>query len=164
VDNMTSLSAWTNQQFDPRLSWRDVEWIKQRWGGKLILKGIMDAEDAQRAADTGTDALVVSNHGGRQLDGAPSSISALPAIADAVGAGIEVWMDGGVRSGQDVLRAVALGARGVLIGRPYVYGLQALGEAGVRKCLEIIHNELDLTMAFCGQTDIQRVGPQVLLK
>ncbi len=162
VGDMSSLSAWTNKQFDPRLSWRDVEWIRQRWGGKLILKGIMDAEDARLAADSGADALVVSNHGGRQLDGAPSSIAALPAIADAVGSRIEVWMDGGIRSGQDVLKALALGAKGTLIGRPYVYGLQALGEAGVKKCLEIIRNELDLTMAFCGQTDVRRVGADVL--
>ena len=162
VQDMASLSAWTNQQFDPRLTWGDVEWVKRRWGGKLILKGIMDAEDARLAADTGADALVVSNHGGRQLDGAPSSIAALPAIVDAVGPRIEVWMDGGIRSGQDVLKAVALGAKGTLIGRPYVYGLQALGEVGVRKCLEIIRNELDLTMAFCGQTDIRRVGAGIL--
>jgi L-lactate dehydrogenase (cytochrome) len=164
VQDMSSLSAWTNQQFDPRLSWADVEWVKQRWGGKLILKGIMDAEDARRAVNTGADALIVSNHGGRQLDGAPSSIAALPAIVEAVGPRLEVWMDGGVRSGQDVLKAVALGARGTLIGRAYLYGLGALGEAGVTRCLEIIRNELDLTMAFCGHTDIRRVGPGILLQ
>ncbi len=163
VANMGSLSAWTSQQFDPRLNWGDVEWIKKRWGGKLILKGIMDAEDARLAADSGADALIVSNHGGRQLDGAPSSISALPPIVDAVGSRIEVWMDGGIRSGQDVLKAVALGAKGTLIGRPFLYGLGAMGEAGVTKCLEIIRNELDLTMAFCGLTDIRQVNRGVLL-
>lgn len=163
VKNMGSLSEWTNRQFDPRLSWADVEWIRKRWGGKLILKGILDVEDAKLAADSGADALIVSNHGGRQLDGAPSSIAALPPIVDAVGTRIEVWMDGGIRSGQDVLRAVALGAKGTLIGRAFLYGLGALGEAGVSKCLELIRNELDLTMAFCGQTDIRAVGPGILL-
>jgi len=163
VKNMGSLSEWTNRQFDPRLSWADVEWIRKRWGGKLILKGILDVEDARLAADSGADALIVSNHGGRQLDGAPSSIAALPPIVDAVGTRIEVWMDGGIRSGQDVLRAVALGAKGTLIGRAFLYGLGALGEAGVSKCLELIRNELDLTMAFCGQTDIRAVGPGILL-
>jgi L-lactate dehydrogenase (cytochrome) len=163
VENMGSLSAWTSQQFDPRLNWNDVEWIKKLWGGKLILKGIMDAEDARLAADSGADALIVSNHGGRQLDGAPSSISALPPIVEAVGSRIEVWMDGGIRSGQDVLKAVALGAKGTLIGRPFLYGLGAMGEAGVTKCLEIIRNELDLTMAFCGLTDIRQVDRRVLL-
>ncbi|MDE2308711.1 MAG: alpha-hydroxy-acid oxidizing protein [Xanthomonadaceae bacterium] len=163
VENMGSLSAWTSQQFDPRLNWNDVAWIKRRWGGKLILKGIMDAEDARLAVESGADALIVSNHGGRQLDGAPSSIAALPGIVDAVGAQIEVWMDGGIRSGQDVLKAVALGAKGTLIGRAYVYGLGAGGEQGVSKCLELIRNELDLTMAFCGLTDIREVTPEVLL-
>jgi L-lactate dehydrogenase (cytochrome) len=163
VENMGSLSAWTSQQFDPRLNWNDVAWIKQRWGGKLILKGIMDAEDARLAVESGADALIVSNHGGRQLDGAPSSIAALPGIVDAVGSQIEVWMDGGIRSGQDVLKAVALGAKGTLIGRAYVYGLGAGGEQGVSKCLELIRNELDLTMAFCGLTDIREVTPEVLL-
>lgn len=163
VANMGSLSAWTSQQFDPCLNWGDVEWIKKLWGGKLILKGIMDAEDARLAADCGADALIVSNHGGRQLDGAPSSISALPPIVDAVGSRIEVWMDGGIRSGQDVLKAVALGAKGTLIGRPFLYGLGAMGEAGVTKCLEIIRNELDLTMAFCGLTDIRQVDRGILL-
>ena len=164
VDNMGSLSEWTAKQFDPGLNWGDVEWIKQRWGGKLILKGVMDAEDARLAADSGADALVVSNHGGRQLDGAPSSISALPAIVDAVGSRIEVWMDGGIRSGQDVFKAKALGARGTLIGRPFLYGLGAMGEAGVSKCLDLIRNELDITMAFCGHTDINKVDRSVLLK
>ncbi len=163
VENMGSLSAWTSQQFDPRLNWADVQWIRKRWDGKLILKGIMDAEDARLAADSGADALVVSNHGGRQLDGAPSSISALPAIVEAVGSRIEVWMDGGIRSGQDVLKAVALGARGTLLGRAYVYGLGARGEQGVTECLDIIRNELDLTMAFCGLTDIHQVDAGILL-
>ena len=163
VDSMESFSAWTAEQFDPRLSWADVEWIRRRWGGKFILKGIMDVADARIAADCGADALIVSNHGGRQLDGAPSSIEALPAIVDAVGSRIEVWMDGGIRSGQDVFKAVALGARGTLIGRAFLYGLGALGETGVTKCLEIIRNELDLTMAFCGHTDIRSIDRGVLL-
>ena len=163
VADMTSLSEWTKSQFDPTLSWKDVEWVKRKWGGKLILKGIMDVEDARIAADSGADALVVSNHGGRQLDGAPSAIRALPAIAEAVGSRIEVWMDGGIRSGQDVLKAIALGARATLIGRPYVYGLGAMGEAGVLKSLEIIRNELDLTMALCGRTDIRDVDRGILL-
>jgi L-lactate dehydrogenase (cytochrome) len=163
VGDLSSLSAWTAEQFDPALSWADVEWIKKRWGGKLILKGIMDAEDARLAADSGADALIVSNHGGRQLDGAPSSIEALPAIAAEVGSRIEVWMDGGVRSGQDVLKARALGAQGTLIGRAFLYGLGAMGEAGVTKALEIIHKELDLTMAFCGHTRIDTVDRGILL-
>jgi L-lactate dehydrogenase (cytochrome) len=163
VGDLSSLSAWTTQQFDPRLSWADVEWIKKLWGGKLILKGIMDPEDARLAADSGADALIVSNHGGRQLDGAPSSIRALAPIVDAVGPRIEVWMDGGIRSGQDVLRAIALGAKATMIGRPFVYGLGALGEAGVTRCLEIIRNELDLTMAFCGHTDIRNVDRAILI-
>jgi L-lactate dehydrogenase (cytochrome) len=164
VSDMSSLSAWTREQFDPKLSWDDVEWIKRRWGGKLVLKGIMDVEDAKLAARSGADALVVSNHGGRQLDGAPSSIEALPAIADAVGRHIEVWMDGGIRSGQDVLKAVALGARGTMIGRAFLYGLGALGQAGVGKALEIIRHELDISMAFCGHTDIRRVDRQILMR
>ena len=163
VSDMSSLSAWTKEQFDPKLDWNDVEWIKKRWGGKLILKGIMDEEDARLAAASGADAMIVSNHGGRQLDGAPSSIAALPAIAQAVGSTIEVWMDGGIRSGQDVLKAVALGARGTLIGRSFLYGLGAMGEAGVTKALEIIAKELDVTMGFCGHTDIRRVDRSVLL-
>jgi L-lactate dehydrogenase (cytochrome) len=163
VSDMSSLSTWTKEQFDPALDWNDVEWVRKRWGGKLILKGIMDERDARLAADSGADALVVSNHGGRQLDGAPSSIEALPAIADAVGSRIEVWIDGGIRSGQDVLKAVALGARGTLIGRAFLYGLGAMGEPGVTKCLEIIHKELDITMAFCGHTDIRKVGRDILL-
>ncbi len=163
IENMSSLSAWTAQQFDPRLNWGDVEWIKKRWGGKIILKGIQDAEDARLAVNSGADALIVSNHGGRQLDGAPSSISALPAIVQAVGKDIEVWMDGGIRSGQDVLKARALGAQGTLIGRAWLHGLGAAGQAGVTKALEIIHKELDLTMAFCGRTDINTVDQSILL-
>jgi len=163
VSDLSSLSAWTNEQFDPRLSWADVEWVKKQWGGKLILKGIMDVEDAKLAVASGADAIVVSNHGGRQLDGAPSSIAALPAIVAAVGSQIEVWMDGGIRSGQDVLKAWALGARGTMIGRAMVYGLGAMGEAGVTKALQIIHKELDVTMAFCGHTDIRTVDSSILL-
>jgi L-lactate dehydrogenase (cytochrome) len=163
VEDMSSLSEWTARQFDPTLNWNDVEWIKKRWGGPLILKGIMDVEDARLAADSGADALVVSNHGGRQLDGAPAAIEALPAIVDAVGSRIEVWIDGGIRSGQDVLKAVALGARGTLIGRAFLYGLGALGEAGVTRCLEIIARELDLTMAFCGRRDIRAVDRSILV-
>jgi L-lactate dehydrogenase (cytochrome) len=163
VEDVSSLSAWTATQFDPALHWRDIEWVKKQWGGKLILKGILDAEDARLAADSGADALIVSNHGGRQLDGAPSSIRALPAIVDAAGSRIEVWLDGGIRSGQDVLKAVALGARGTLIGRAFLYGLGALGEAGVTKCLEIIRNELDITMALCGRTQIGQVDRGILL-
>jgi L-lactate dehydrogenase (cytochrome) len=163
VENMGSLAEWTAKQFDPALSWNDVEWIKKRWGRKLILKGIQDAEDAQLAVDSGADALIVSNHGGRQLDGAPSSISALPEIVDAVGRKIEVHMDGGIRSGQHVLKAVALGAKGTYIGRAFLYGLGAMGEAGVTKALEIIHKELDLSMAFCGRTDINTVDQGILL-
>ncbi len=163
VDSLTTLSEWTAKQFDPALNWGDVEWIKKRWGGKLILKGIQDVEDARLAVASGADALIVSNHGGRQLDGAPSSISATPAIVNAVGSQIEVHMDGGIRSGQDVLKARALGARGTYIGRAFLYGLGALGEAGVSKALEIIHKELDLTMAFCGRTHIERVDHGILL-
>jgi L-lactate dehydrogenase (cytochrome) len=163
VSNMSSLAAWTNEQFDPRLSWDDVKWVKEQWGGKLILKGIQDVEDAQLAVASGADAIVVSNHGGRQLDGAPSSIAALPPIVAAVGDKTEVWMDGGIRSGQDVLKAWALGARGTMIGRAMVYGLGAMGEAGVTKALQIIHKELDITMAFCGHTDIQTVDKGILI-
>jgi len=163
VENMGSLSEWTAKQFDPRLNWGDVEWIKKRWGGKLILKGIQDVEDARLAVQSGADALIVSNHGGRQLDGADSSIQALPAIVDAVGSQIEVHMDGGIRSGQDVLKAVSLGAKGTYIGRSMLYGLGAMGEAGVTKALEIIHKELDLTMAFCGRTQIHQVDTSILL-
>jgi L-lactate dehydrogenase (cytochrome) len=163
VSDMNSLAVWTNEQFDPRLSWEDVKWVKAQWGGKLILKGIQDVEDAKLAVQSGADAIVVSNHGGRQLDGAQSSIKALPPIVAAVGDQIEVWMDGGIRSGQDVLKAWALGAKGVLIGRAMVYGLGAMGEAGVTKALQIIHKELDITMAFCGHTDINKVDKGILL-
>jgi len=163
VDDPSSLFEWTAQQFDPTLSWQDVEWVKNRWGGPLVLKGILDVEDARLAADTGADAIVVSNHGGRQLDGAPSSINALPAIVEAVGSKIEVWLDGGIRSGQDVLKAWALGARGTLIGRAFLYGLGAMGEAGVTRTLEIIARELEITMAFCGHTDIRNVDRSILL-
>ena len=162
VDDLSSLSAWTNEQFDPSLSWADVQWIKDRWGGKLILKGIQDPEDAEAAVRSGADALIVSNHGGRQLDGAPSSITALPTIASAVGDRIEVLMDGGIRSGQDVIKALALGAKGVFIGRAFLYGLGAGGEAGVAQCLEIIRKELDVTMAMCGVSDVRRVDANIL--
>jgi L-lactate dehydrogenase (cytochrome) len=163
VENMGSLSSWTAQQFDPRLNWGDVEWIKKRWGGKIILKGIQDVEDARLAVESGADALIVSNHGGRQLDGAQSSIEALPAIVDSVGKQIEVHMDGGIRSGQDVLKARALGAQGTYIGRAFLYGLGAMGQPGVEKALQIIHNELDLTMAFCGRTQMDTVDKSILL-
>jgi L-lactate dehydrogenase (cytochrome) len=163
VDDMGSLSEWSQKQFDPTLNWADVEWIKKRWGGKLILKGIQDVEDARLGVASGADALIVSNHGGRQLDGAESSINALPAIVDAVGSQIEVHMDGGIRSGQDVLKAVALGAKGVYIGRSFIYGLGAMGEAGVTKSLEIIHREMDITMALCGKTRIAQIDKSILL-
>jgi L-lactate dehydrogenase (cytochrome) len=164
IENMASLSAWTAQQFDPSLSWEDLSWIKERWGGKIVLKGILDAEDAKLAVKHGADAIIVSNHGGRQLDGAPSSIAALPAIAEALaGSKTEVWMDGGIRSGQDVLKAVAMGAKGTMIGRAFLYGLGAMGQEGVTKVLEIIHKELDVTMAFCGKTDIKQVDRSIML-
>ena len=163
VADMGSLGDWTAKQFDPALNWGEVEWIKKRWGGKIILKGIQDAEDARLAVNSGADALIVSNHGGRQLDGAQSSIGALPAIVAAVGNKIEVHMDGGIRSGQDVIKAIALGAKGTYIGRSFLYGLGAMGEAGVTKALQIIHKELDLTMAFCGRTDIKTVDQNILL-
>ncbi|MBI1624996.1 alpha-hydroxy acid oxidase [Comamonas suwonensis] len=163
VGDVSSLSSWTADQFDPSLNWSDVEWIKKLWGGKIILKGVMDAEDARLAAQSGADALIVSNHGGRQLDGAPSSIAALPSIVEAAGKDIEVWMDGGIRSGQDVLKARALGAQGTMIGRSFLYGLGAYGQEGVTKALQIIHKELDTTMAFCGHTNINKVGREILL-
>ena len=167
VDDLSSLTAWTEEQFDPRLSWGDVARIKDMWGGKLIIKGIMEPEDAIMAARSGADALVVSNHGGRQLDGALSSISALSDIVQAVHAensDIEVWLDSGIRSGQDVLKALALGAKGTMIGRAFLYGLGAYGEDGVRRALEIIHKECDLSMAFCGHTDINNVTTDILVK
>lgn len=164
VSDTSSLSAWTSQQFDPALSWDDVAWIKDKWGGKIIIKGIMEPEDAHLAVKSGADALIVSNHGGRQLDGALPSIEALPAIVDAVGKdNIEIYLDSGVRSGQDVIRSVAMGARGVFIGRPFLYGLGAMGEAGVTKALEVIRNEADLTMAFCGLRNIKDVNKSILV-
>jgi len=164
VKDMSSLADWTASQFDPRLSWEDVAEIRRMWDGKVILKGILDAEDAKQAVNVGADAIVVSNHGGRQLDGAASSIAALPAIVDTVGDKTEVWMDGGIRTGQDILRAVALGARGTLIGRAFLYGLGAGGRAGVTRVLEILHKELDLTMALCGRSNLSEVDDSILLK
>ena len=162
VSDMSSLSSWVSEQFDLQLDWDDVKRIKEWWGGKLIIKGILDAEDAKMAAQSGADALIVSNHGGRQLDGADSSIAILPEVVAAVGDEIEVWMDGGIRSGQDLLKAVALGAKGTLLGRSYVYGLGANGKQGVQKALEIIHKELDMTMALCGHRDIKNVTRDIL--
>jgi len=157
-DGIVTLSQWTASQFDPTLSWDDVAWIKKEWGGKLILKGILDVEDARLAVAAGADAIVVSNHGGRQLDGAMSSIQALPAIVDAVGHQTEVWFDGGIRTGQDILKATALGAKGSMIGRAFLYGLGAMGEAGVTKMLEILQKELDVSMALTGTKDIREVN------
>ena len=162
MDNLTSLAQWTNSQFDPTLNWKDVEWIRKLWPGKLILKGILDTEDAQLACKTGADAIVVSNHGGRQLDGAASSISMLPKIADAVGSDMEIMFDGGIRSGQDLMRALALGAKSCLIGRAYIYGLGAMGGAGVSKAIDIIRKELDITMALTGVTKIADIDRRVL--
>ncbi|MCM2398783.1 alpha-hydroxy-acid oxidizing protein [Rhizobium sp. S95] len=162
VTDLASLNAWTSEQFDPKLSWKDVEWIRERWGGKLIIKGILDAEDAKLAAQTGADAIVVSNHGGRQLDGAHSSISMLPRIVDAVGDKIEIHLDSGIRSGQDVLKAMALGAKGTFIGRPFLYGLGAMGKPGVTKALEIIRKEMDTTMALCGKRRIEEIDHRIL--
>ncbi len=164
VSDLSSLSSWTAEQFDPKLNWDDVEWIKNLWGGPLTLKGILDEEDALMAAKTGADAIIVSNHGGRQLDGAPSSISMLPRIVDAVGDKVEIHLDGGIRSGQDVLKAVALGAKGTYIGRPFLYGLGAMGKAGVTKALEIIAREADVTMALCGKRRITDVDSSILHK
>jgi len=162
MENVNSLSHWIAGQFDPALNWKDVEWIAGLWPGKLILKGILDVEDARIAAQTGAAALVVSNHGGRQLDGAPSSIAALPPIAEAVGSSIEVLFDGGIRSGQDLMRAIALGARACLSGRAYIYGLGAGGQAGVARAIEIIHNELDVSMALTGVTSIGEIDRRVI--
>ena len=162
VSNLSSLSSWVSEQFDLQLDWDDVARIKEWWGGKLIIKGILDAEDAKMAAKSGADALIVSNHGGRQLDGADSSIAILPEIVEAVGSDIEIWMDGGIRSGQDMLKAIALGAKGTLLGRAYVYGLGANGKQGVRQALDIIHKELDMTMALCGHRDIHNVTRDIL--
>ncbi|MGB2494927.1 MAG: alpha-hydroxy acid oxidase [Candidatus Puniceispirillaceae bacterium] len=164
VKDMSSLADWTVSQFDPSLSWDDVREIRKQWGGKIIIKGILDAEDARQAVNVGADAVIVSNHGGRQLDGAPSSIAALPAIVDAIGDKCEVWMDGGIRTGQDVLRAVALGAKGTLIGRAFLYGLGAGGREGVSKVLEIMHKELDLTMALCGRSKLSEVDDSILIR
>ncbi|MGQ0544046.1 MAG: alpha-hydroxy acid oxidase, partial [Betaproteobacteria bacterium] len=160
--SLTTLSQWIAGQFDPTLSWKDVEWVKKLWGGKLVLKGILDVEDAKIAAQSGADAIVVSNHGGRQLDGTVSSIRALPEIVDAVQGRTEVWFDGGIRSGQDVLKACALGARATLIGRAFAYGLGAMGEAGVLRALDIIEKELDVTMALCGVHDIRKADRSIL--
>lgn len=162
VEKLRTLGAWSNEQLDPSLSWDDVKWVRDQWPGRFILKGIMDPEDAELALQAGADAMVVSNHGGRQLDGTPSSIAALPDIVRQVGNRTEVWMDGGIRGGQDVVRALALGARGVLIGRAFLYGLGAGGEAGVSRALEIIRRELDLTMAFCGVTDVRNIDTSVI--
>jgi L-lactate dehydrogenase (cytochrome) len=163
MENVNSLTQWIAGQFDPALSWKDVDWIRSLWPGKLIIKGILDVEDAETAAGTGASALVVSNHGGRQLDGAPSTIAMLPRIVEAVGTRIEVMFDGGIRSGQDVLRALALGARSCLVGRSYVYGLGAYGEAGVAKAIELLGKELDVSMALCGVRSVQDIGRQLLM-
>lgn len=164
VGDLSSLSSWTSEQFDPQLSWKDIEWIRERWGGKLILKGILDEEDARMSLGSGADAIIVSNHGGRQLDGAASSISMLPRIIDAVGDQMEVHLDGGIRSGQDVLKALCYGAKGTYIGRPFLYGLGAGGKAGVRRTLEIIRKELDITMALCGERDVKNLSRNNLHK
>jgi L-lactate dehydrogenase (cytochrome) len=160
--SLATLSQWIAGQFDPTLSWKDVEWVKNLWGGKLVLKGVLDAEDAKIAAQSGADAIVVSNHGGRQLDGTMSSIRALPDVVDAVGDRTEVWFDGGIRGGQDVLKALALGAHATLIGRAFAYGLGAMGEAGVLRALEIIQRELDVTMALCGLRSVREANPSIL--
>jgi len=160
--SLTTLSQWIAGQFDPTLSWKDVEWVKKLWGGKLVLKGILDAEDAKIAAQCGADAIVVSNHGGRQLDGTSSSIRALPEVVAAVGNKLEVWVDGGIRSGQDIMRALALGARSTMIGKAYVYGLGAMGERGVALALELMRRELDVTMALCGLRDVREASPAIL--
>ena len=162
VSDLSSLSSWTAEQFDPQLSWADVAWIKEKWGGPLIIKGICDVEDAKAAAETGADAIIVSNHGGRQLDGAPSSISILPEIVDAVGHKIEIHLDSGIRSGQDILKAVALGAKGTYIGRPFLYGLGAMGKDGVSLALSILRKEMDVTMALCGKRDIKDVNASII--
>jgi len=164
MENVNSLAQWTASQFDPALSWKDVDWVRSLWPGKLILKGILDVEDARTASKTGASALVVSNHGGRQLDGAPSSISALPKVVEAVGDQIEVMFDGGIRSGQDVLRALACGARCCLIGRSYIYGLGAGGEAGVARAIDILAKELDVTMALCGVRSVRDIDRRVIVQ
>ena len=163
VSDPSSLATWTNQAFDPSLDWKRIAQFKEWWGGKMIVKGIMEPEDARRAAEVGADAIVVSNHGGRQLDGAPSTIRALPAIMDAVGDRVEVHLDSGIRSGQDVLKALALGAKGTYIGRAFTYGLGAMGQQGVKTALEVIHKELDLTMALCGERRVGDLGRHNLI-
>jgi L-lactate dehydrogenase (cytochrome) len=163
VEKLSDLTAWANEQFDPKLDWSKVTRIRDQWGGKFILKGILDADDARMAADAGADAIVVSNHGGRQLDGALSTIRMLPSIVRAVGDRTEVWMDGGIRTGQDILKALAMGARGTLIGRSYIYGLGAMGQAGVTRALEVMQKELDITMALCGERDVKNLGRHNLL-
>jgi L-lactate dehydrogenase (cytochrome) len=160
--NINSLAAWTASQFDPTLSWKDVEWIKSLWPGKLILKGILDVDDAKIAVTTGADAISVSNHGGRQLDGAPSAISTLPRVADAVGSEIEVMFDSGVRTGADIMRALALGARSCIVGRSYIYGLGAGGQAGVAHAVDILRKEFDVTMALCGVKSVAEITRDVL--
>jgi len=163
MENANSLAQWIQTQFDPALSWKDVEWIKKIWPGKLVIKGILDPDDAKMAVKLGADAIVVSNHGGRQLDGAPSSISALPAVAQAVGSDIEVLFDGGIRTGADIMRALALGARACLVGRAFVYGLGAGGRPGVSKAIDILKNELSVTMALTGTNRIADIGPKVIV-
>jgi L-lactate dehydrogenase (cytochrome) len=163
VSSMTSLQAWTNEQFDPKLDWDKVAKLKAKWGGKFILKGILDVEDAKKAVEVGADAIIVSNHGGRQLDGALSSIRALAPIVAAVGDKIEVWLDSGIRTGQDVVKALAMGAKGTMIGRAYLHGLGAMGEAGVAKALEVIKKEMDITMALCGRRSVDALGRDILL-
>lgn len=163
LSDTSSLSAWTNEQFDPSLDWNKISKLMEQWGGKVILKGILDAEDAKMAAKLGADAIIVSNHGGRQLDGALSSIRMLPSILDAVGDDVEVHIDGGIRSGQDVLKALAMGATGTYIGRAFIYGLGAMGQKGVTKALELIHKEMDITMALCGEKDVANLGRHNLL-
>ena len=163
ISDASSLGAWTAEQFDLSLDWNKIAKLKEEWGGKVILKGILDAEDAKMALKVGADAIIVSNHGGRQLDGALSSIKALPSILEAVGDQIDVHLDSGIRSGQDVLKAMAMGAKGTYIGRAYIYGLGAMGQAGVTSALEVIHRELDTTMALCGETQVENLGRHNLL-
>ena len=164
VDDLGSLSTWSAEQLDPSLNWDDIEWIKKSWGGPLILKGIMDPLDARHAMDSGADALIVSNHGGRQLDGAPATLEVLPSIVEEVGDRMVVLMDGGIRSGQDVYKAIALGSQGCFIGKAFLNGLGAMGKPGVKLCLDLLMKELDLTMAFCGYRDINEVGPNTIWK
>ena len=163
VTKLADLTAWANEQFDPQLDWKKVARIRDQWGGKFILKGVLDPEDARMAADAGADAVIVSNHGGRQLDGALSSVRMLPQVVRAIGDRTEVWMDGGIRSGQDVLKALSLGAKGTMIGRAYIHGLGAMGEAGVTAALEVIRKEMDITMALCGERNVRDMGRHNLL-